>query len=358
MTVRTPPASGSSPAAPIALELRRRGRRSRTSRPPPPSPSPRRLAAAAGATSKGEQPDERAPESEPRRHRRDRKRAPVRARGFLIEFLSGLQAPFRRARAYSDVVLEPLEDECGARAGRAPALAFPGSGEDYGDADPGRGRRGGRARRARPRARRPRATRSRSRATATRRSIAVERDEPDAAVLDVMMPPPDGLEVCRRLRAADNAIPILMLTARREVSDRVAGLDAGADDYLPKPFALDELLARLRALLRRVPDGRRPLPYADVVARPDSRHRAWRGDRPPRADAHRVRAARAVPALARARALSLGDPRRRLGLRLRPDVELARGLRRLPAAQARGRRVCRGSSRRCAASATCCGSEP
>ena len=68
-----------------------------------------------------------------------------------------------------------------------------------------------------------------------------------------MMPPPDGLDVCRQLRSAENAIPILMLTARREVSDRVAGLDAGADDYLPKPFALDELLARLRALLRRVP---------------------------------------------------------------------------------------------------------
>src|ERR1043166_6267088 len=60
---------------------------------------------------------------------------------------------------------------------------------------------------------------------------AVERDQPDAAILDVMMPPPDGLEVCRQLRAADNEIPILMLTARRDVSDRVAGLDAGADDY-------------------------------------------------------------------------------------------------------------------------------
>jgi DNA-binding response OmpR family regulator len=82
---------------------------------------------------------------------------------------------------------------------------------------------------------------------------AVETEEPDAAVLDVMMPPPDGLEVCRRLRAAENALPILMLTARRDVSDRVAGLDAGADDYLPKPFALDELLARLRAMIRRGP---------------------------------------------------------------------------------------------------------
>ncbi len=104
---------------------------------------------------------------------------------------------------------------------------------------------------------------------------AVERDQPDAAVLDVMMPPPDGLEVCRRLRRADNTIPILMLTARREVSDRVAGLDAGADDYLPKPFALDELLARLRALLRRVPSADGPLAYADVVVDPHA-HRATR----------------------------------------------------------------------------------
>ena len=104
---------------------------------------------------------------------------------------------------------------------------------------------------------------------------AVANDEPDAAVLDVMMPPPDGLEVCRRLRAADNTLPILMLTARREVSDRVAGLDAGADDYLPKPFALDELLARLRALLRRIPEAGGPLEYADVVLDPNA-HLAWR----------------------------------------------------------------------------------
>jgi two-component system response regulator MprA len=107
--------------------------------------------------------------------------------------------------------------------------------------------------------------------------LAVEHDELDAAVLDVMMPPPDGLEVCRRVRAADNALPILMLTARREVSDRVAGLDAGADDYLPKPFALDELLARLRALLRRVPTGDGPLTYDDVVLDPNA-HRASRGE--------------------------------------------------------------------------------
>jgi two-component system, OmpR family, response regulator MprA len=105
--------------------------------------------------------------------------------------------------------------------------------------------------------------------------IAVERDEPDAAVLDVMMPPPDGLEVCRQLRSTENTIPILMLTARRDVSDRVAGLDAGADDYLPKPFALDELLARLRALLRRVPTGDGPLSYQGVAVDPRG-HRAWR----------------------------------------------------------------------------------
>ncbi len=82
---------------------------------------------------------------------------------------------------------------------------------------------------------------------------AVKRDEPDALVLDVTMPKADGLQVCRRLRADGDAVPILVLTARHAVSDRVAGLDAGADDYLVKPFALEELLARLRALLRRRP---------------------------------------------------------------------------------------------------------
>src|SRR5687768_17015222 len=73
----------------------------------------------------------------------------------------------------------------------------------------------------------------------------------DAVVLDVSMPRLDGLEACRRLRAQGNALPVLMLTARDEVADRVAGLDAGAHDYVVKPFALEELLARLRALLRR-----------------------------------------------------------------------------------------------------------
>jgi two-component system response regulator MprA len=76
-------------------------------------------------------------------------------------------------------------------------------------------------------------------------------DSPDAVILDVLMPGLDGLEVCRRMRATGNRTPVLMLTARAEVSERVAGLEAGADDYLAKPFAREELIARLRALLRR-----------------------------------------------------------------------------------------------------------
>ncbi len=80
---------------------------------------------------------------------------------------------------------------------------------------------------------------------------AVERSVPDLLVLDVTMPGVDGLAVCRRMRAKGLALPILLLTARDAVPDRVAGLDAGADDYLVKPFAAEELLARVRALLRR-----------------------------------------------------------------------------------------------------------
>jgi two-component system, OmpR family, response regulator MprA len=80
---------------------------------------------------------------------------------------------------------------------------------------------------------------------------AVAQNSPDALVLDLQLPDLDGLQVCRRIREAGNDTPILMLTARHGIDDRVQGLDAGADDYLVKPFALEELLARLRALLRR-----------------------------------------------------------------------------------------------------------
>jgi two-component system, OmpR family, response regulator MprA len=103
----------------------------------------------------------------------------------------------------------------------------------------------------------------------------------DAVVLDVLMPRVDGLEACRRMRRSGDRTPVLMLTARDAVRDRVAGLDAGADDYLVKPFALEELLARLRALLRRAsPEGDQqgPLRYGDLVLDPVS-HEVARGGR-------------------------------------------------------------------------------
>jgi two-component system response regulator MprA len=97
-------------------------------------------------------------------------------------------------------------------------------------------------------------------------------EEPDAVILDVLMPGVDGLEVCRRLRGAGSKLPVLMLTARTEVEDRVAGLDAGADDYVTKPFALEELLARVRALLRRTGDADgEVVRFADLVLDPATR---------------------------------------------------------------------------------------
>ncbi|MFN8036170.1 MAG: response regulator transcription factor [Acidimicrobiia bacterium] len=94
----------------------------------------------------------------------------------------------------------------------------------------------------------------------------------DAIVLDVLMPRVDGLEFARRVRAAGDRTPILMLTARESVADRVAGLDAGADDYLVKPFALQELLARVRALLRRSgTDSTAPLSFDDLTLDPETR---------------------------------------------------------------------------------------
>ena len=102
----------------------------------------------------------------------------------------------------------------------------------------------------------------------------------DAVLLDVLMPELDGLEVCRRLRDTGDRTPVLMLTARDEIGDRVAGLEAGADDYLPKPFALEELLARLRALLRRSGwSGQRDvLRFGDLELDPHA-HEVRRGDR-------------------------------------------------------------------------------
>jgi two-component system response regulator MprA len=109
---------------------------------------------------------------------------------------------------------------------------------------------------------------------------SLRADPVDVVVLDVMMPVVDGLTACRVLRSEKNRVPILMVTARTETSDRVAGLDAGADDYLPKPFALDELLARLRALLRRAQPDDAPEPSTISVGdlRVDAAaRRVWAG---------------------------------------------------------------------------------
>jgi two-component system response regulator MprA len=109
--------------------------------------------------------------------------------------------------------------------------------------------------------------------------IRAREQPPDLVVLDVMLPGLDGLEVCRRLRAGVPDLPILMLTARGRVPDRIAGLDAGADDYLVKPFDFDELLARIRALLRRAqPAERGLLRFDDLTLDPATRD-VWRGER-------------------------------------------------------------------------------
>lgn len=100
----------------------------------------------------------------------------------------------------------------------------------------------------------------------------------DAVVLDVMLPGLDGVAVCRALRKSGNAVPVLMLTARGDVADRIAGLDAGADDYLPKPFSFDELLARLRALHRRAANAAEgELRAGDLLLDPP-RRRVFRGE--------------------------------------------------------------------------------
>jgi two-component system response regulator MprA len=172
---------------------------------------------------------------------------------------------------------------------------------------------------------------------------AVTVARPDAMVLDVMMPRVDGLEVCRRLRGSGDDLPILVLTARDAVSDRVAGLDAGADDYLPKPFALEELLARLRALLRRrIPDltggqpEEAPLVFADLSLSPETRD-VRRGER----DISLTRTEFSLLELLLTNppgADQGAHPGGGLGLRLPDHRQRAGGLHRVPAPQDRVRR--------------------
>ncbi|MFJ9390875.1 response regulator transcription factor [Nocardioides sp. NPDC101246] len=115
-------------------------------------------------------------------------------------------------------------------------------------------------------------------ATGTQALASARGGEYDVMLLDVMLPDIDGFEVCRRLRAARVWIPILMLTARTAVADRIAGLDSGADDYLAKPFAFQELLARMRALARRGPVPRPVLLEVGGLHMDPAERRVWRGE--------------------------------------------------------------------------------
>ncbi len=159
---------------------------------------------------------------------------------------------------------------------------------------------------------------------------------PDAVILDIGLPTIDGLDVCRRLRAADNDTPVLMLTARDAINDRVQGLDAGADDYLVKPFALAELLARLRALLRRRPeDTGEVLRFADLSLDPITREARTRRSIL-HLDPNRVRPARTVASPSPPGSHPRAHPRPGMGVHLRLGDQLAGGLRGLSPAQDRG----------------------
>ena len=169
----------------------------------------------------------------------------------------------------------------------------------------------------------------------------ISATNPDAIVMDVMMPRLDGIETTRALRSVGNHVPILVLTARDAVGDRVEGLDAGADDYLTKPFALDELLARLRALLRRVapepgaePDER--LEFADLSMDLASRE-VRRGDRSMTLTRTEFSLLELFLRRPTPGPRALVHPRGGLGLRLPHHRQQPRGVRRLPAPQDRGR---------------------
>src|SRR3954471_9021415 len=155
----------------------------------------------------------------------------------------------------------------------------------------------------------------------------------DIVVLDLMLPGLDGVEVCRQLRKIGRWVPVLMLSARDGVDDRVRGLDAGADDYLAKPFSFAELSARVRALIRRGAIERpTELQVADLRLDPATRQAGRHRARPV---GQGVRTARAVPAPPGRGADPHADPRARVGLRLRRRVQRRRPVRAVPAPQGR-----------------------
>ena len=159
--------------------------------------------------------------------------------------------------------------------------------------------------------------------------------EYDAIILDVMLPGMDGFAVCRRLREHGVWSPVLMLTARDAVEDRIAGLDTGADDYLTKPFSFAELLARLRALTRRGAVERPSLLELGSLRLDPRSRQAWRGDTEIELFDKGIRAARDAHAPAGAGRLALRPARARLGLQLREPLERHRRLHPLPAGEDR-----------------------
>ena len=169
---------------------------------------------------------------------------------------------------------------------------------------------------------------------------AVESFSPDLAVLDIMMPGIDGFEVARRLRNQGVRLPILFLTARDATEDKVRGLTLGGDDYMTKPFSVEELVARIRAILRRVQPAaaeQSRLAFADLELDEDT-HEVWRAGREIELTATEFKLLRYLMLNAAPRTEQGPDPRPRLELRLRRQRQHRRDLRELPASQGRRRR--------------------
>ena len=187
---------------------------------------------------------------------------------------------------------------------------------------------------------------------------AAQRHRPDLIVLDVMLPDMDGFDVIRRLRGGGARIPVVFLTARDSTEDKIRGLTLGGDDYVTKPFSLEEVIARIRAVLRRTRgDGSEPPPrlkFADLELDEDS-HEVWRGGQADPAVPHRVQAAALLHGQRQPGAVQDADPRPRLGLRL-PRATPASWSRTCRCCAARSTPPSRTCCTRCAASATSCGS--